>query len=282
MKLPDFLGWGLFDRLRSQMDAPLAESFSPRLIVKNIDLPIAEQLRGRGIDVEFSDIRLLDDHTLEYKGHRVLLYIRDIRNFAHAARQNMPRFHIAFCKTLHDAQRDNRFERYVVANRDDGEFQVNVLGQGTEPRFARLQVCQNCLAKISWQGFSYRQASETRETVAKGFSLKTFFDVYPRDLHVLRPRYTSDSAPVNDYPFNWKEISDQVRQNAAYTCSTCTVHLDHADSKYLHVHHRNGQKNDCRSDNLEVLCIRCHADEPMHGHMKAMPLYGEFIEKYGI
>jgi len=48
-------------------------------------------------------------------------------------------------------------------------------------------------------------------------------------------------------------------------------------SKYLHVHHRNGQKNDNRDSNLAVMCVACHAEQPMRGHMKFTPDYKAFI-----
>ena len=47
-------------------------------------------------------------------------------------------------------------------------------------------------------------------------------------------------------------------------------------SRYLHVHHKNGQKNECEEINLEALCIRCHAEEAMHSHMKSHPDYQEY------
>jgi len=50
-----------------------------------------------------------------------------------------------------------------------------------------------------------------------------------------------------------------------YRCVTCSIVLVQAESRFLHVHHRNGQKHDNADTNLKVLCIACHAEEPMHG-----------------
>jgi hypothetical protein len=262
------------------MGAPLAQKFGPRLTVKSIELPIAEQLQQGGIDVDFDEIRVLDDRTLEYKGHRVLLYIRDIANFSRREKQDMPRFHYLFCSTLKSMSRNSRFGRYVVANRADGEFQVNLIGQDDPPKFVKLNVCQNCLAEIAWKGFRSELPTEIKRQAVADFSLPDFFDKYPRDLVAVKPDHTSDTAPLNDYPANWADISDRARRDAAYRCCSCSVGLQGDDSKFLHVHHKNGQKNDCHPNNLEVLCIECHANEPMHGHMKALPAYREFLEKY--
>jgi len=280
VKLPSFLDWAPLNLLRHQMGASLAAPFGPQLHMKSIDLPIAEQLQTRGIDVKFDEIRILEDGTLEYKGHRVLLYIRDISNYSNRDGQSMPKFHFTFCSTLNTMQQNKRFARYVVANRADGEFQVNLIGQAEEPRFVRLHVCQNCLAQIVWKGFSSELTRSARTEAVKNFSLPVFFEKYPRDLLTLKPDHTSETAPLNDYPQNWSDISDSAKQKALYKCHTCATQLTGADSKFLHTHHKNGQKNDCRPENLEVLCIRCHGDEPMHGHMKALPHYNEFLRRF--
>jgi 5-methylcytosine-specific restriction endonuclease McrA len=263
------------------MGAPLAQKFGPQLTVKSIELPIAERLQQGGIDVNFDEIRVLGDRTLEYKGHRVLLYIRDVADFSSREKQDMPKFHFIFCSTLKSMSQSSRFGRYVVANRTDGEFQVNLIGQQDEPQFVRLNVCQNCLSEIRWKGFHSAQPRETKRLAVADFSLPEFFDKYPRDLVAVKPNHTSETAPLNVYPANWAEISDRARRNAFYKCGSCSVQIKRPDSKFLHVHHKNGQKNDCHPDNLEVLCIECHADEPMHGHMKALPEYREFLEQYG-
>ena len=281
MKLPNFLEWGSLNSLRGQMGAPLAQKFGPQVVVKSIDLPIAERLQQGGIDVDFDEIRVLDDRTLEFKGNRVLLYIRDVANYSSRHKQSMPKFHLTFCSTLKTMSQNSRFARYVVANRADGEFQVNMIGQEDEPRLVILNVCQNCLCEIAWQGFHAELSRESRTKAVAGFSLPEFFNKYPRDLVAVKPDYTSDTAPLNDYPAIWADISDRAKRDADYRCCSCSVRLGGVDSKFLHVHHKNGQKNDCHPNNLEVLCIKCHAKQPMHGHMNGLPDHREFLEKYG-
>ena len=277
-KLPNFLNWALLNTLRNEMKAPLSENFTPDPEFKPIDLTIPELLRSTGVDINIDEISILDDGTLTYKGYRVLLYIRDIPSIA--GRDNMPKYHLTYCKTLETMHKNSRFNRYVVANSDSGEFQVNIIDSGIQSQTVRLNVCQNCLDKIHWQGFDIQKVARTKRLqLVSQFALVDFFKAYPRDLISVKPSHTSDTAPLNDYTVDWPNISKSIKIKHGYQCETCNVVLRNSESKYLHVHHRNGQKNDNRDSNLAVMCVACHAEQPMHGHMKFTPDYKAFIAR---
>ncbi|RQU72144.1 HNH endonuclease [Burkholderia cenocepacia] len=278
IKLPDFLTWSTLNRLRHKMRAPLIEQFGSDLKFTEIELPVIERLQGEGIDVTADQIQVLNDGTLAYKGYRVLVYIRDIPVIGN--RENMPKYHFSHCKTLETMYRNQRAERYVVANSDSGLFQVNVMDGGVRSEQVRLSVCQNCLAHIHWNGFDMQMARSNRIAIVGHFKLVDFFAKYPRDLMSVTPRYSSVTAPMNTYTDDWGEVSAKTRSRRGFKCEKCPIILIGAESKYLHVHHRNGQKHDNRDENLEVLCIGCHADEPLHAHMKSLPEYREFIRKH--
>lgn len=280
MRLPDFLHADDFNALREAMGAPLSASFRANKVYKPIVLPeIGERLRDDGIDVEFDELSILRDGTLSYQGHRVILYIRDVANYGE--RRGLPKYHLAFCRTLDEMRKYSRSSRFVVANRDDGQFVVNVPGDKSRPQIARLDICQNCLAKISWQGFRIELGKEERRQRVEKFRLQEFFQTYPRDLIAVRPDKTADTAPRNDYPDNWAAISEAFKSRNGYRCMKCQSTLSGPNSRYLHVHHKNGQKNECQDSNLEVLCIRCHAEEPLHSHMKASREYKDFVAGSG-
>lgn len=278
MKLPNFLFDGQLNSLRSEMGAPLCQSFEAQRAYVPIDLPIAEVLRAHGLDVNFEDIKRLKDGTLGYKGHRVLLYIRDVASYD--SRATLPKFHIAYCSTLERMRQEQRFQRYVVANRDDGKFSINdmsVTNEAQRPRVVALDVCQFCLGMLDWNGFSQVSDRAGRVRFVRGFSLQDFFSKYPRDLVSVRPDHTADTAPLNEYTQDWPEISERVKRTRGYLCARCSTVLSLRLGKYLHVHHRNGLKYDNSDRNLEVLCIGCHAEEPMHGHMKSLPEYRQYL-----
>ena len=284
MKLPNFLENNALNNLRKRVGAPLsfyklkvtlpAPVFKTREVLKitPVSLPL------EGLDVEFGQISTHPDGTLTYDGRRVLIHIRDVANIG--GRKHIPRFHIANCRTLIEMKSSGRFERYVVSEREDGNFHIRY--DSGPLKITKLDVCQNCLDKLSWNGFSSDMSKNSRTQIVSSFLPKLFFDKYPKSLHPVIPSYTSATAPINEYPQNWEEISRELKKQLGYRCQEygCTIQLSHSDSKFLHVHHKNSLKNDCSPENLICLCIRCHASQPNHSHMKSLPEYSEFINTY--
>lgn len=278
IKLPNFLHWSQLNQLRHTMGAPLAERFGKRQVAKEIALPpIPERLHGEGIDVAFDDIQVLEDGTLGYKGYRVLVYIRDVAAYGRSS--ELPKFHVTYCTKLEQMRRNNRWSKYVVANRDDGKFKINLTDQNIS-KTVRLSVCQRCLAEIAWKGFSFEMDKPSRTKAVGVFALSEFFEKYPRDLLAIKPDHTADTAPINEYVDNWQEISAQTKRTRSYRCEKCTRTFVGSNTRFLDTHHRNGLKYDNSEGNLEVLCIGCHAEEPMHAHLKTDLRYRDYHARF--
>ena len=264
------------------MRADSLGSFSPTFRLDELTLVELEVLATEGKDVSIDDVVVLGDSTLSYKDSRVLVYIRDI---ATGGRQWAPRYHIADCKTLEQMRQFNKFEKYVVITRFDGNFPVNRISKNgnTSRQIEQLSVCQNCLNKLSFDNFSYRADQHRRLMIVSRFTISRFFEKYPRSLFHLRPRGDATTAPINNYPADFGDISDRLREQRSWRCECCRRDFSRqAERQYLHVHHKNGMKSENYEQYRQALCFGCHAHEPQHSHLKNLAEYHEFVRRFGL
>jgi hypothetical protein len=277
-KLINFLNDAEFNMLRFDMNAPLVPIFSPKK-VNLIDEEFVRRLGKEGIDIDdFSEIKKEADGTLSYKNKRVLVYIRDIKEFSD--QQSLPKYHLAFCGTLDSMTNAKRFGRYVVYNGEDANFTVNFIGPPTRSSIVKLNVCRNCLALLSWDNYSPNAPVQIKNLIVKDFKISNFFEKFPKDLISIIPTYTADTAPLNDYSEDWGIVTERIKQERGYQCEKCGLKLSGNNRKFLHGHHKDGQKSNNKTSNIEILCLGCHAEEPMHGHMKVGLQYKEFTAKF--
>lgn len=61
-----------------------------------------------------------------------------------------------------------------------------------------------------------------------------------------------------EYPTNWPEIAKDIKDESGWICEHCGHPHDPASGRGLTVHHLNGDKSNCRRENLVVLCQKCH------------------------
>lgn len=282
MKLPDFTKSVPLNNLKVRMGIG-ADEFGSFASPLN-QLTTEEQVlldTGEGIEVAFDKLRVLDDQTLAYKGNRVLLYIRDLNYKSHGdADGRYPRYHVASCATLQDMHASGRFDRYVIATHTSGEFLLNILwDRDARAEWRKLNVCQRCLEKVKFPGFDTRGSSRARRLFVESFTPTKFFDRHPRSLHGKQPRHTYIDAPLNVYTQDFPAVTRITRQAANWQCSGCGLKITKKEhQRFLQTHHKNGQRWDNGSDNLEVVCIECHARKPHHSHIKNDPKYREFLK----
>ena len=60
------------------------------------------------------------------------------------------------------------------------------------------------------------------------------------------------------YPDNWEEIARKVKNEAGWKCERCGHDHEPKAGYTLTVHHLDGDKTNCKRENLSALCQRCH------------------------
>jgi len=63
---------------------------------------------------------------------------------------------------------------------------------------------------------------------------------------------------MNDYPSDWPEIAQRIKDGAKWRCERCEHPHDVESHHVLTVHHLDGDKANCEAWNLAALCQRCH------------------------
>lgn len=221
-----------------------------------------------GITIGAGDLEYTDNGLLSYKGRQVLLYIQD-----HAGRIDEAlvdgskgnKYHVSYCTTLEKMHQGGRYDRYVVKNDITGYFFVD--GQDWKTKEykegdAQLKVCKNCLRHLN-----YKNYDSNKGEVFNKFSLNEFFKTYETHFR-HKPKREAGKDKDGTYSNNWDDISSSYRASVGWRCESCNVDLT-GHKSLLHTHHKSGVKSDNSSNNLEALCIECHANQEYHHHMKA-------------
>ena len=79
----------------------------------------------------------------------------------------------------------------------------------------------------------------------------------------------------------FRKLSQRVRESVKWRCEQCGINLSN-DHLYLDTHHIWGTQYNSLND-LEALCIGCHAEQSAYGHLrlKSEARYQEFMQRYG-
>lgn len=232
-----------------------------------------ETIEISGITITPSDKNFrVENNELYFKNTKVLLYIRDqamygqpediLKNY-----KSGYKFHLSWCKTLQSMFNSGKYEKYVVSTRQDDVLLVRAIGSNNKVYESeqKLHVCRYCLSTLNYKGYRYATKAQ-KDKIYNEFSLKEFFNVQNSDysFHDM-PKHDEYSAKTNIYPDNWEHVSELHRKICHYRCERCGKDCSH-DHSLLHVHHKNGNKQDIRQSNLIALCLECHISE--HPHMR--------------
>jgi len=63
---------------------------------------------------------------------------------------------------------------------------------------------------------------------------------------------------AGEYPPDWPDIAFAKKQSVAWRCEHCNHEHEPETGYVLTVHHLDGNKSNCSSENLAALCQKCH------------------------
>lgn len=287
--LPDFSIDDKFNTLRETMGAEFFqwESKTSREIIDPEDI-YHRLISNEGISLDDENLDPHDliqsDSTFEYKGHKVLIYIRDwpLEKTKNGVRER--KFHISYCDTLSNMDKKGRFFRYIISQKKTGRFLVKILDRNSEKVLEenpdrKLDVCKMCLTKLNFNGYGLETKTyQEKNAIFENFNLEDFFNQYKSTRFKKTPKFYDMTGPLDTYPKNWTSISKSMKEKRNYTCEGCGLILKKKNhTNFLETHH-TGAKYENTEDKLQVLCYGCHAEKPDHAHMKSNPKYKQFLD----
>lgn len=221
-----------FEQLDSKLDEwgfPSIESVSGFQIIKGINFEDAYKSGS----ISFEE----DGIYLEYEGkkYRGYMFIKEpyISRY-----ENYPKFHLTRCQTIRQFIEEGRFKiRYEWSNSN-----VNDLIDKTTREIYNDQVLDYC--------------GHCKQELFNG--IKTTVDFFD-SLDNLETEGNNIEVDIFGYVRGKEKISKVFREKRNYSCEECSIQPKQSmHRRYMHTHHKDGDKTNNKESNLQCLCILCH------------------------
>jgi hypothetical protein len=197
----------------------------------------------------------------KYKGYMYMKYYNIVQF-------GFPKFHITNCKTILEQRSRGKFDsQYFWHNSNTVSIQDRNTGE--EHKDVTLELCWNCR----------RQSNISEYNSTAGF----FKSLGRQEHEMTNPEIEVD---IFGYTRDWQQISKDFRRGKEFTCERCAIRMENPfDKRFIHVHHRNGDKLNNRKANLQCLCILCHShiDDTHVGNFQKRRIQADikaFVSRY--
>lgn len=218
---------------------------------------------------------------LIHAGRPVFAYIRDHTGMRYPDDpKGRKKIHFTFCHALREMQKNGRWQRYRLTNRDDDRYLVDI-DNGKELDGQTLYPCQYCLGEVRYHCYNQDLIKLQKDKIIQSFKAKEAFRLLWHYFDVFRQR--TRNLPLATHPtgyiYNFPKISRGYRESRNYTCEECGVRATSPwHNKLFDTHHVDGNKSKNIYDNLRCLCKLCHSRQPKHEHYRISPEHQGIIE----
>jgi hypothetical protein len=246
-----------FENLRKLLDeiAPAKDIIRKKYLVVEGETINTQKVEDKTVRLEKDGIYAV------FNGERFRRYLYmqnyDIKNY-----KRFPVAHLIQCSKVKNIGKDY----YTLAS----TATVSVIDResGVVHEDKVLSICSICIKEI-------KKSKDIPTNTKKFFETLIVNSNQPKDTDIF------------GYTFDWDEISRRYRASKNYTCEKCGIKItEEIDYRYLHVHHKDGNKVHNHPNNLQCLCVLCHSKvDDHHANNFAKPRFkhqiDSFIAKYG-
>lgn len=210
--------------------------------------------------IRFSDDGIYLTHEgKEWKGYMYMPTYR-VKHY----KNSIPKFHLTRCSKIEELFTSGYGFYYKWSNNKLNDITDRDTHQVYENQ--KLHLCSHC-----------------QESIIGIINTEDFF----KTLETEEVQEIVDvKVDIFGYTLDWEKRSRAYRKEKEYTCEKCGIKIENSyDKRFIHTHHKNGNKLINRKDNLECLCVLCHAntDEKHEQNFNKKRMQSEvktFVDKY--
>jgi hypothetical protein len=222
-------------------------------LFRNVEMSVIEGVSSNGIyekDGRFFRKEGEDEYMMFY--YKKYAYTR------WQLKPQLPKYHPYNCKSM------KKFDGYIFSNKMPVD--ITSRNENKEYKKVNLKLCGNCRKEVfkTWWAGDH-----------------PWYETFLKYIDSLK----YGTYKTNGYHTMWNQISYAYREKAKWCCQNkkCKISLIKDDERsFLHTHHKDGNIRHNNSDNLEALCLLCHAVEhlKLNPHHTGFKKVNAFIDKF--
>lgn len=218
----------------------------------------AKKLKAESIPLHVQDNISFDNGIIQVNNVKCCVYIKEQREQYFTNGRSGYKYHLCCCEKIMEMIEDGRAGRYVATSRDDGLFPVTVQSSvmnSYREDIIPLGLCKFCINILESKGMYFTP-----------FSLREFFHRFQPQIQEfinIEKVRVIDEQHVPDHT----ELERIYTEAAGNICALCGVNCSQYKN-LLHLHYKDGCKQNYRASNLMVLCHDCYANQTLHSDLK--------------